>query len=374
MNIADQLNSLLTIKNNIKLAIKAKGIFIDDDTPFSLYHDKINKINAIIDSTPPVVDFFTIVGNADKSATINGKTEAGATIVLKNPNNITVPLTVNADGSFTGTIAAVALEGIYTLTITDMSGNTTTITKNTSDPLMALFTGGIKGVYYDPSDLSTLFQDAAGTIPVTEVGQTVGKMLDKSGNNYHLVMDTVSRQPKLSKLANGVNYALQWDGVDDHMECPFTITADVPVVSMATTIEGPDAFQASFAFAVISNANIGSYLGRVKGNQGYANGQATISGTLDQLSTARKEETTVKSYAIGVRRPDLSYIYCKGGYMSATLLIPAALKYADNISKIGFGFNSKTLGKTCKTIMLFREFTESEITIITTALKASMGE
>lgn len=43
-----------------------------------------------------------------------------------------------------------------------------------------LFANGEVGVYYDPSDLSTLFQDSAGTIPVTAAGQPVGLMLDKS--------------------------------------------------------------------------------------------------------------------------------------------------------------------------------------------------
>jgi len=43
-----------------------------------------------------------------------------------------------------------------------------------------LFTGGAKGAWYDPSDYSTLFQDSAGTTPVTAVEQPVGLMLDKS--------------------------------------------------------------------------------------------------------------------------------------------------------------------------------------------------
>ena len=42
-----------------------------------------------------------------------------------------------------------------------------------------LFTQGQQGAWYDPSDLSTLFQDAAGTIPVTGMEQPVGLMLDK---------------------------------------------------------------------------------------------------------------------------------------------------------------------------------------------------
>ena len=44
----------------------------------------------------------------------------------------------------------------------------------------ALFTTGVNGAWYDPSDFSTMFQDAAGTTPVTAVGQPVGLMLDKS--------------------------------------------------------------------------------------------------------------------------------------------------------------------------------------------------
>ncbi len=44
----------------------------------------------------------------------------------------------------------------------------------------SLFLAGEPGAWYDPSDLSTLYQDAAGTTPVTAVGQTVGLVLDKS--------------------------------------------------------------------------------------------------------------------------------------------------------------------------------------------------
>lgn len=44
----------------------------------------------------------------------------------------------------------------------------------------SLFSSGAPGVWYDPSDYSTLFQDSAGTTPVTAVEQPVGLMLDKS--------------------------------------------------------------------------------------------------------------------------------------------------------------------------------------------------
>jgi len=44
----------------------------------------------------------------------------------------------------------------------------------------SLFENGEQGAWYDPSDLTTLFQDSAGTTPVTGVEQFVGLMLDKS--------------------------------------------------------------------------------------------------------------------------------------------------------------------------------------------------
>jgi len=44
----------------------------------------------------------------------------------------------------------------------------------------SIFANNEPGVWFDPSDFSTLYQDAAGTVPVTGVEQPVGLMLDKS--------------------------------------------------------------------------------------------------------------------------------------------------------------------------------------------------
>lgn len=43
-----------------------------------------------------------------------------------------------------------------------------------------LFDSGANGLWLDPSDLTTMFQDSAGTTPVTAVEQPVGLILDKS--------------------------------------------------------------------------------------------------------------------------------------------------------------------------------------------------
>ena len=44
-------------------------------------------------------------------------------------------------------------------------------------------------VFLDPTDISTMFQDAAGTIPVTADGQPLGLWLDKSGLDNHFYAD-----------------------------------------------------------------------------------------------------------------------------------------------------------------------------------------
>lgn len=49
-----------------------------------------------------------------------------------------------------------------------------------SQLIKKLFANNEQGFFYDPNDLTTMYQDAAGTIPVTAAGQPVGLMLDKS--------------------------------------------------------------------------------------------------------------------------------------------------------------------------------------------------
>ena len=69
---------------------------------------------------------------------------------------------------------------------------------------LSLFAAGEQGAWYDPSDLATLYQDAAGTAPVTAVEQPVGLMLDKSGRGNHAFQATTSpaKRPILSARVN----------------------------------------------------------------------------------------------------------------------------------------------------------------------------
>ena len=84
--------------------------------------------------------------------------------------------------------------------------------------IKSLFANNEQGFFYDPDDLSTMYQDAAGTVPVTDAGQPVGLIRDKSGRNNHAYQTTSASRPILRKNAvTGANY-LEFDGVDDFLQ------------------------------------------------------------------------------------------------------------------------------------------------------------
>jgi hypothetical protein len=64
---------------------------------------------------------------------------------------------------------------------------------------LTLFTAGEQGYWLDPSDLSTMFQDTAGATPVTAVGQSVRRWLDKSGRGNHFTQSSTSNAPILGR-------------------------------------------------------------------------------------------------------------------------------------------------------------------------------
>ena len=97
-----------------------------------------------------------------------------------------------------------------------------------------LFASAEKGGWWDPSDFSTMFQDTAGTTPVTATGQSVARINDKSGNAKHLLQSTAGSRPTLQQDGAG-KYYLDFDGTADFM----SVTAvDLSGTDAATAIAG----------------------------------------------------------------------------------------------------------------------------------------
>ncbi len=67
----------------------------------------------------------------------------------------------------------------------------------------SLFRAGDKGFWLDPSDITTLSQDAAGTVAVTAFGQPVGRLSDRSGNGLHAVQTIADLRPLYARAPRG---------------------------------------------------------------------------------------------------------------------------------------------------------------------------
>lgn len=127
------------------------------------------------------------------------------------------------------------------------------------NPAAVLFGAGEPGGWYDPSDLSTMFQDTAGTVPVTATGQTVARINDKSGRGNHLTQATAASRPQYQIDALGLPYLL-FDGTDDWFISP-TITPGIDKAQVFAGVRklSDAAFQAIAETSVDPNSSVGSF-------------------------------------------------------------------------------------------------------------------
>lgn len=97
----------------------------------------------------------------------------------------------------------------------------------------ALFSGDTGG-WWDVSDLARLYQDSAGTTPVTGADQPVGRIEDKSGNGNHLTQAAAAQRPMLR--SGGGLWWLEFDGVDDVLAATFTLAQPLTQITAAQQV------------------------------------------------------------------------------------------------------------------------------------------
>lgn len=98
----------------------------------------------------------------------------------------------------------------------------------TPNPIAAMFSNGEKGGWWDPSDLATVFQDTAGTIPAG-ANDPVALIRDRSGNGLDLVQATTAQQPILQ-----TDGTLWWLEFDANAISAFASSADLDLTSTAS--------------------------------------------------------------------------------------------------------------------------------------------
>lgn len=160
---------------------------------------------------------------------------------------------------------------------------------------LSLFAAGEQGFWYDPSDLGTVWQDSARTIPGV-VGQPVGCIDDKSGRGNHATQTTTAAKPILRQ--SGALYYLEFDGTDD-----FLVTSTItPGVDKAQVFAGVRKNSNAAAAILLEhsadwNANAGTfymsapestsgnYRSASRGNAAVTAGQASETGSLPAPET-----------------------------------------------------------------------------------------
>ncbi len=183
----------------------------------------------------------------------------------------------------------------------DGSGNygatqSVTVTVASEVSPVSFFTASERGAVWNPNDISTLFQDIAGTTPVTTAGQPVGKMLDLSPNANHWVAaaDNTTR-PTYQVDSDGKGY-LSFDGTNDVLFAPVpfvTPTVDMrhsACIGMFGTAPASERdalgcygatttpFVEPFAFKSVGSV---SYSLRNDASGGFSPASGTIAGILD---------------------------------------------------------------------------------------------
>jgi hypothetical protein len=161
----------------------------------------------------------------------------------------------------------------------------------TFNPSSSLFAAGEKGAWFDAGDLSTMFQDVAGTQPVTAIGQFVGKWLDKSGNNNHAVAaaDNNTRPTYQIDTEGNPNVTFTKSPVTQLITPSINFTATAQMTA-CIGIHVTDSSSAGVALELspdVNGANNGSFLfgapGSVTDHSLYLRGTTTIRAAIDNI-------------------------------------------------------------------------------------------
>lgn len=94
--------------------------------------------------------------------------------------------------------------------------------------------------WYDPRDISTMFQDVNGVTPVEQSGDPVALWLDKYGNGHDLVQASPTKCPLY--IENGDRRFVWFDGVDDYMVASTLNVAQPNMIFMAVSKASVDGY------------------------------------------------------------------------------------------------------------------------------------
>lgn len=237
-------------------------------------------------------------------------------------------------------------------------------------PPIALFTAGTTGFLYDPAQMSTLFQDAAGTVPVTAANQPVGRIKDLSGLGNHAVQTTASARPLYK--TDGTKHWLEFDGVNDHLNtsviswASFKATIGTGIFkgvdTRATIIDGVGAPRFSIEAPGPSGADFAAFLWST----------LTVTATVRHASAAPVAGVLVANFDMTNRKVGMAL---NGGTALSAFAASGSGVVSDGAYSIGrrSGSAQYLKGKLYGLMGISRILTSTETTQLTSFLNARTG-
>jgi hypothetical protein len=204
----------------------------------------------------------------------------------------------------------------------------------------SLFSSGEKGLFYDFSDMASLFQDVAGTTPITESGQTSARINDLSGNGNYATQPTTAWRPQFVQ-AGGLNY-MSLDGVDD--EWATSAAMALGGTDIVTVCAGVRKLNDAAGMVCESNPSITSTPGSIMlfsgvgslgtGYTSTSRGDATYIASLGAFSSAIGDNKSVL-YSTHSISGDLSTLRKNGIDGASSVVDKGSGSFADYILYIG---------------------------------------
>lgn len=189
-------------------------------------------------------------------------------------NNMPVPKLTNINTSFIDD--TIEIDKVYNIIISrlfdgvEYYSDQFSINTNPINNIMLSYKN--KQMYwYDINDMSTLYQDINGTIPVTDVGQKVALIKDKTGNNNDMIQTNTNQQFILKYDALNKAYYLETSANDSrYMISKSVIAYNSPKFTLISKIMRTDS---NIAMILETSNNSNNYTGAwyfVNGEGSYA--------------------------------------------------------------------------------------------------------
>lgn len=235
-----------------------------------------------------------------------------------------------------------------------------------------------KWAYYDPNDLSTLFQDVNGTIPVTALGQTIGRINDKSGNGLHLLQGSATKQPKLIQDSLTGMHGVLWDAVDDELAVSFANLTQTErrdtllgFASVGTHPLSATMFGYLGSSKTTPPSGLGFYLFRREGYIGITNAGVYFSENMTGGSTQNTNSTLPARHSLVGYIENNKAVLLVNNDKIVGVGVPRQADGEINTLRLGIGMYSNSA--LFKTVAIFGRLTQEEVTIVNSELKISIG-